>query len=90
MRREIKLRAQAMEVPEQKVRLRLPGRLAADLEDYRELYARVHGQEIEMPALIEGMLEQFLESDRAFQRYRKRSARRPEGRSEETGEDDRT
>ena len=64
----IKLRPQEPEIPERKVRLRLPGGLAADLDDYRALYARAHGQEIELPALIEGILEQFLASDRAFQR----------------------
>jgi hypothetical protein len=69
----IKLRPQEPEIPERKLRLRLPGRLAADLDDYRALYARAHGQEIELPALIEGILEQFLLSDRAFQRQRRAS-----------------
>jgi hypothetical protein len=73
-RSTIKLRPQAPEIPERKVRLRLPGRLAADLDDYRALYARAHGQEIELPALIEGILEQFLASDRAFQRHRRAGA----------------
>jgi hypothetical protein len=50
--------------------LRLPGRLGADLDAYREVYARTHGHEIELPALIEGILEQFLASDRGFQRRR--------------------
>jgi hypothetical protein len=71
MRRTIKLRAQEPDAPERKVRLRLPGRLAAELDEYRELYARVHGQEIELAALIEGVLDQFLASDRAFQRQRR-------------------
>ena len=68
MKRTIKLRAQEADLPERRIRLRLPGRLGADLDDYRELYAQVHGQEIELAALIEGILEQFLASDRAFQR----------------------
>jgi hypothetical protein len=68
VKRAIKLRPQESELPERKVRLRISGRLAADLDAYRELYARVHGHEIELPALIEGILEQFLASDRAFQR----------------------
>lgn len=68
MKRAIKLRPQETEIPERRVRLRLPGRLAADLDAYCELYARVHGHEIELTALIEGILEQFLASDRAFQR----------------------
>jgi hypothetical protein len=71
VRRTIKLRVREAEAPERKVRLRLPGRLAVELEAYRELYAQAHGQEIELPALIEGILEQFLASDRAFQRQRR-------------------
>ena len=74
MKRAIKLRPRETELPERKVRLRLPGRLAADLDAYRELYARVHGHEIELPALIEGILEQFLASDRAFQRRQGRGS----------------
>jgi len=69
--RTLKLRPQEPEIPERKVRLRLPGRLAADLDDYGALYARAHGQEIELPALIEGILDQFLASDRVFQRLRR-------------------
>jgi len=71
MKRTIKLRPQEADLPERKVRLRLPGRLAAELEDYCALYAQAHGQEIELPALIEAILEQFLASDRAFQRQRR-------------------
>jgi hypothetical protein len=69
MKRTIKLRPQEMDRPERKIRLRLPGRLGADLDDYCELYAQVHGQEIELAALIEGILEQFLTTDRSFQRH---------------------
>jgi hypothetical protein len=48
MKRTIKLRPQEADLPERKVRLRLPGRLGADLDDYCELYTQVHGQEIEL------------------------------------------
>jgi hypothetical protein len=65
--RSIKLRPRDPDLPQRKVRLRLPGRLGADLDAYREVYARTHGREIELPALIEGILEQFLASDRGFQ-----------------------
>ena len=68
--RSIKLRPRDPELPQRKVRLRLPGRLGADLDAYREVYARTHGREIDLPALIEGILEQFLASDRGFQRRR--------------------
>jgi hypothetical protein len=69
--RTIKLRPQEPDLPERKVRLRLPGRLGAELDAYRDLYARAHGQEIELAALIEGILEQFLASDRGYQRQRR-------------------
>jgi hypothetical protein len=76
--RTIKLRPQQPDLPERKVRLRLPGRLGAELDAYRDLYARTHGQEIELAALIEGILEQFLASDRGYQRQRRggRASRR--------------
>jgi len=76
MKRTIKLQAQTTERPERKLRLRLPGHLGEELEEYRDLYVQVHGHEIELPALIEGILEQFLASDRAFQRTRRGSAGR--------------
>jgi hypothetical protein len=68
--RPIKLRPRDPDLPERKVRLRLTGRLAADLDAYREIYARTHGREIELPALVESILEQFLATDRGFQRRR--------------------
>jgi len=71
--RTIKLRPQEPDLPERKVRLRLPGHLGVELDAYRELYARTHGREIELPALIEGILEQFLASDRGYQRQRRGS-----------------
>jgi hypothetical protein len=71
MRRTIKLRAQEPDAPERKVRLRLPGRLASELDEYRDLYARSHGHDLDLAALIEGILEQFLASDRFFQRSRR-------------------
>lgn len=46
MKRTIKLRAQEPEAPERKVRLRLPGRLATELEEYRDLYVHTHRHEI--------------------------------------------
>jgi hypothetical protein len=64
----MKLRAQQPEPPERKLRLRINGRLAADLDDYQALYARTHGSEIGLAALVEGILGQFLETDRAFRR----------------------
>jgi hypothetical protein len=70
--RTIKLKPQAEDLAERKLRLRLPGRLAADLDAYRAFYANAHGREIEMAALIEAILEQFLATDRRFQQARVR------------------
>jgi len=71
MKRSIKLREQRPELPEGTVRLRLPGALVADLELYARLYAEEHGHEIELPELVQAMVEQFLASDRAFGRHRR-------------------
>lgn len=70
MKRTIKLRPQEPDAPDRKVRLRPPGQLAAELEEYRELHVDTHRHEIDLAALIEGILEQFLASDRFFQRRR--------------------
>jgi hypothetical protein len=84
--RSIKLRPRDPELPQRKVRLRLPGRLSADLDAYREVYARTHGREIELPALIEGILEQFLAGDRTFQRHRRGRRLAAGASAEEPGE----
>jgi hypothetical protein len=76
--RQIKLRAQQPEPPPRKLRLYISGRLAADLDVYCALYARTHGSEIQLPALIEGIVAQFLATDRAFQ---KRTPGAQEGRA---------
>jgi hypothetical protein len=81
-RSTIKLRPRDPEIPERKLRLRLPGRLAADLEEYRALYSSAHRQDIELPALIESILEQFLASDRAFQRRRRGTQPKGPGRED--------
>jgi hypothetical protein len=70
--RTIKLRLQGPDLPEWKVKLRVPGRLGAELDNYRELYARTHGQDIDLAALVEAILAQFLASDRGYQRQRHR------------------
>ena len=73
MKRTIKLREQRPELPERRLRLRLPGALVADLELYAQLYAKEHGYEIALPDLVQAMVEQFLASDRAFGRHRRSS-----------------
>ena len=73
-KRTIRLKEKKPDPPPRHLRLKLSGELAADVEDYGRLYAEVHGQEIELAQLVEGILEQFLESDHEFQK-RKRRAR---------------
>jgi hypothetical protein len=68
--RAIERRSPEPGLPEREGECRLLGRLGAELDAHRELYARTHGQEIELAALIEGILEQFLASDRGYQRQR--------------------
>jgi hypothetical protein len=74
--RPIKLQPQNPNLPARAMRLRLAGRLAADLDAYCEVYAQEHGREIELPAMIEGILEQFLATDRGFRRWRAEAAAR--------------
>jgi hypothetical protein len=74
VKRTIKLRAKAPDAPERKVRLRLPGHLAAELDEYRDLYVQADGHEIDLASVIAGILEQFLGSDRFFQRRRRDDA----------------
>jgi hypothetical protein len=74
--RLIKLRPQNPNLPTRALRVRLAGRLAADLDAYCEVYAQENGREIELPAMIEGILEQFLATDRGFRRWRAEAAAR--------------
>jgi hypothetical protein len=74
MTRAIKLQARAAELPERKVRLRLPGPLVVDLELYARLYFEEHGHEIELPDLLLAIVEQFLSSDRGFGRQKRGGA----------------
>jgi hypothetical protein len=85
--RPIKLRPQDPNLPARALRLRLAGRLAADLDAYREIYAHEHGRTIELSAMIEGILEQFLATDRGFRRWRAESQAR-ETRGSDAGDRD--
>jgi hypothetical protein len=85
--RPIKLRPQDPNLPARAVRVRLAGRLAADLDAYREVYAQEHGRPIELPTMIEGILEQFLATDRGFRRWRAETAARDTGGSDASDRD---
>ena len=68
----IRLKEKKPDPPARHLRLKISGELAADVEHYGRLYAEVHGQEIGLCRLVEGILEQFLESDHEFQKRKRR------------------
>lgn len=68
---KIKLRHQRKDLTPKNLRMKLPGQLAADLDAYRRLYRETHREEISLPEVVEAILEQFLRSDRAFQRHKR-------------------
>lgn len=51
--------------------LKIEDELMFDLEAYRKLYLEVHGDEIEIAQIVEGLLVAALKKDRSFQRYLK-------------------
>ncbi|MDP2564400.1 DUF2274 domain-containing protein [Pseudoalteromonas marina] len=51
--------------------LKLEEGLTAQLEDYKKLYQEVHGEEIDVTQVVEGLLTIALKKDRAFQKYLK-------------------
>jgi len=71
-KKTIRLKEKKPEPPRRHLKLKISGTLGADIEDYGRLYAEVHGQEIELGRLVEGILEQFLESDHEFQKRKRR------------------
>ena len=62
-----------------KLAVRLPGELHADLTDYAAYYRETTGQAIEVRPLVVQMLEQFVDTDRAFQAWRRRTQKEPAG-----------
>jgi hypothetical protein len=66
----IKLREPKRELPPRKLRVTIPGELFWDLDAYCALYGEVHAGTLELPALVTAILQQFLESDREFQRWK--------------------
>lgn len=51
--------------------LKIEDELMFDLESYRKLYLEVHGDEIEIAQIVEGLLVAALKKDRSFQSYLK-------------------
>ncbi len=59
------------------LRLRLKGKPAVDLADYREAYTAENGP-IELEQLAAHILATFIDSDRGFQAWRRARAAAPE------------
>jgi hypothetical protein len=59
--------------PSVKLSLRVPGELHADLVAYAAYYRETTGQPIEVRPLVMRMLEQFVDTDRTFQEWRRRA-----------------
>ena len=61
------------------LKLRLKGKLAVDLADYRRAYVETNGQSVELDQLVPHMLATFIEADRGFQTWRKCAAGKATG-----------
>jgi hypothetical protein len=61
------------------LKLRLKGKLAVDLADYRRAYVETNGQSVELDQLVPHMLATFIEADRGFQTWRKSAAGKATG-----------
>jgi len=55
------------------VRVKLAGDLNADLESYARYYEHVHGDAVDLKALIPEILTAFLQADREFQSWSRSS-----------------
>ena len=62
-----------------KLALRVPGKLQAALTSYAAYYRESTGQAIEVRTLVVQMIEQFVDTDRAFQMWRRRTQSGPNG-----------
>ena len=61
------------------LRLRLKGKLAADLADYLRAYAEANGP-VDLDLLVPHMLAAFMDADRGFQTWRKGAGAKPAAR----------
>jgi len=53
------------------IRLKIKGKAAADLADYRQAYIAGHDQEVDLETLVAHMLAAFIDADRGFKVWRK-------------------
>ena len=81
----MKLKPPEPKLPPRQLRLSVPGKLMATLEEYARYYEAAHGQAIPAHQLVLEMLATFLASDVDFARWRRAqtdgSARRSSGSS---------
>jgi len=66
-------------LPSVKLAGRLSGELNETLMAYRDYYRHLHGEAIEPWPLVVQILETFVEADRDFQAWRRRSSEAPVG-----------
>jgi hypothetical protein len=66
-------------LPTVKLAGRVSGELSETLAAYRDYYRHVHGDAIDTWALVIQIVEAFLEADRDFQMWRRRSTDAPAG-----------
>ena len=59
------------------VRVMLTGDLNANLERYAQYYAHVHGESVDIRALIPEILRAFLDADREFQSWSRSAESQP-------------
>jgi hypothetical protein len=71
----VRLRPAPKPAAARELRLRLEADTCSELAAYAELYASEYGEAIDVPRLAAEILRQFLQSDRAFQSWKRRRGR---------------
>ena len=66
-------------LPSVKLALRIPGKLQTALTSYAAYYRESTGHAIEVRSLVVHMVEQFVDTDRGFQMWRRRTQSGPKG-----------
>jgi hypothetical protein len=76
----MKLKLKEKEMPPVQLRLVLSAKLKGDLDQYIAFVRERSGREVECREVAVEMLGQFVESDREFRQWQKRTKGAPEGR----------
>ncbi|MGH7860140.1 MAG: DUF2274 domain-containing protein [Candidatus Binatia bacterium] len=77
----MKLKPPEPKLPPHPLRLSIPGKLMATLEEYARYYEAQHGQAISSDQMVLEMLAAFVASDLGFARWRRPQADAPARRS---------